>query len=116
MSDIAISITNLSKDYYLYKKPIHRVFETIFSGRKKYHTSFPALSNIDFQVRRGEAIGIIGRNGSGKSTLLQIICNVLQATKGTAVVIMGEYLHYWSWGLGLIPNLLGGKMFFSLLP
>ncbi len=111
MSDIAISVNNLSKDYYLYKKPIHRVFETFFPGRKKYHTSFPALSNIDFQVKRGEAIGIIGRNGSGKSTLLQIICNVLQATKGTATV-NGRISALLELGAGFNPEFTGRENVF----
>lgn len=111
MSDIAISVSNLSKDYYLYKKPIHRVVETLFPGGKKYHTAFPALANIDFQVRRGEAIGIIGRNGSGKSTLLQIISNVLQATKGTATV-NGRISALLELGAGFNPEFTGRENVF----
>jgi ABC-type polysaccharide/polyol phosphate transport system ATPase subunit len=111
MSDLAISVNNLSKDYYLYKRPIHRVFETFFPGRKKYHTSFSALSNIDFQVKRGEAIGIIGRNGSGKSTLLQIICNVLQATQGSAIV-NGRISALLELGAGFNPEFTGRENVF----
>lgn len=111
MSDIAISVNNLSKDYYLYKKPIHRVIETLFPGGKKYHTAFSALSNIDFQVKRGEAIGIIGRNGSGKSTLLQIISNVLQATKGTATV-NGRISALLELGAGFNPEFTGRENVF----
>ena len=111
MSDIAISVNNLSKDYYLYKKPIYRIFESFFPARKKFHTSFSALSNIDFQVNRGEAIGIIGRNGSGKSTLLQIICNVLQATKGTAIV-NGRISALLELGAGFNPEFTGRENVF----
>ncbi len=111
MSDIAISVNNLSKNYYLYQKPIYRVFETFFPSRKKYHTSFAALSNIDFQVRRGESIGIIGRNGSGKSTLLQIICNVLQATKGTTTV-NGRVSALLELGAGFNPEFTGRENVF----
>jgi len=111
MSDIAISVHNLSKDYYLYKKPIHRVVEALFPGGKKYHTAFSALSNVDFQVKRGEAIGIIGRNGSGKSTLLQIISNVLQATKGTATV-NGRISALLELGAGFNPEFTGRENVF----
>lgn len=44
---------------------------------------FPALDGIDFQVRRGEALGIIGRNGAGKSTLLKLISRITAPTEGT---------------------------------
>lgn len=47
---------------------------------------FLALQNIDFQVRKGEAWGIVGTNGSGKSTLLKLICGILKPYKGSVFV------------------------------
>lgn len=47
---------------------------------------FLALQNIDFQVRKGEAWGIVGTNGSGKSTLLKLICGILKPYKGSVSV------------------------------
>ncbi len=47
---------------------------------------FLALQNIDFQVRKGEAWGIVGTNGSGKSTLLKLICGILKPYKGSVYV------------------------------
>lgn len=47
---------------------------------------FLALQNIDFQVRKGEAWGIVGTNGSGKSTLLKLICGILKPYKGSVAV------------------------------
>ncbi|HYK55878.1 MAG TPA: ABC transporter ATP-binding protein, partial [Flavisolibacter sp.] len=46
-----------------------------------------ALKNVSFQLKQGEALGIIGSNGSGKSTLLKIISRIVQPTKG---VIRGK--------------------------
>lgn len=43
------------------------------------------LDNVSFSVRRGEALGIMGRNGGGKSTLLKIICGVYQADRGQVI-------------------------------
>ena len=106
MTDTAISVSNLSKKYYLYKRPIHRVLETFHPFGHKYHTSFAALSNVDFQVRRGESVGIIGRNGSGKSTLLQIICGNLPATGGH-VQVKGRISALLELGAGFNPEFTG---------
>jgi len=85
-SDIAIRVENLSKAYKLYDNPVDRLKESIHPFRKKYHRDFYALNNIDFEVKKGESIGIIGKNGSGKSTLLKILTGVLTPTTGTVIV------------------------------
>ena len=105
-SGIAISIHNLSKEYFLYKKPHHRVIEVFHPLKKNYHTSFTALSDISFQVGRGESVGIIGRNGSGKSTLLQIVCGNLQATSGN-IEVNGRISALLELGSGFNPEFTG---------
>ncbi|MDO4537196.1 MAG: ABC transporter ATP-binding protein [Coriobacteriales bacterium] len=47
---------------------------------------FRALDHVSFDVRRGEAVGLVGTNGSGKSTMLKIIAGVLEATEGSCDV------------------------------
>lgn len=47
---------------------------------------FYALQNVSFNVKRGEAVALIGRNGSGKSTMLKIIAGVLSPTSGSIKV------------------------------
>lgn len=47
---------------------------------------FRALNHINFEVKRGEAFGLVGTNGSGKSTMLKIIAGVLEASAGTCRV------------------------------
>lgn len=85
MENIALSVKNLTKVYSLYDKPIDRLKEAIFSF-KSYHKDFYALDDINFDVKKGESLGIIGVNGSGKSTLLKIITGVLKETKGSVKV------------------------------
>ena len=54
--------------------------------RELMFQEFYALKNINFQVRRGESWGLIGKNGSGKSTLLKLICGILKPYTGTVKV------------------------------
>lgn len=85
--EVLISLNNVGKMYQLFDKPIDRLKYTLFWRLgKSYGREFWALRGVSFDVRRGEAVGILGRNGSGKSTLLQIVAGVLQPTEGNIQV------------------------------
>ena len=84
--NLAISVQGVSKIYKLYDKPIDRLKEAVSLTHKSYHRDFFALSDISFDVKKGETVGIIGTNGSGKSTILKIITGVLSPTTGMAEV------------------------------
>ena len=75
---IVVQVENVSKAYKLYDKPIDRVKEALNPLNVKYHKDFYALKNISLEIKRGQALGIIGRNGNGKSTLLKIIAGDLE--------------------------------------
>jgi teichoic acid transport system ATP-binding protein len=84
--DIAISVEHVSKVYRLYDKPMDRLKEALkLTREKKYHEAH-ALSDVNFNIKRGECVGIIGTNGSGKSTILKIITGVLNPTEGEVKV------------------------------
>jgi lipopolysaccharide transport system ATP-binding protein len=106
MSDIAISLTDISKVYKLYNKHIERLKEAIHPFKKRYHREFYALKNINIKVKKGEIIGIVGRNGSGKSTLLQIISGVRTPSTGKCVV-NGNISALLELGGGFNPELTG---------
>lgn len=78
-----IEVTDVTKVYKLYDKPIDRLKESMSLSHKNYHRDFYALNHISFDVKKGEAVGIIGTNGSGKSTMLKIITGVLTPTAGS---------------------------------
>lgn len=80
MNEIAIQVEHLSKMYKLYRKPSDRLRETL--GIKVDVREHYALKDINFDIRKGETVGIIGTNGSGKSTILKIITGVLNQTEG----------------------------------
>ena len=63
-----------------------RMVEALGLTKKKKYREHFALSDVSFQVKKGECVGIIGTNGSGKSTILKIITGVLNPTGGTLTV------------------------------
>ena len=86
MSDYAISVEHVEKMYKLYDKPTDRLKESLGLTRKKKYKEHYALHDVNFQVNKGETVGIIGTNGSGKSTILKIITGVLNPTAGEVKV------------------------------
>lgn len=90
-NDIMINVDNVSMRFNLASEKVNSLKEYFIKTLKRQisYNDFWALSDISFQVNRGESVGLIGLNGSGKSTLLKIIAGVLKPTKGT-VQVFGE--------------------------
>jgi lipopolysaccharide transport system ATP-binding protein len=81
-----VKAEKLNKCYRLYNKPIDRLKQKLSFGRKRYYEEFQALSDVSFEIIRGETIGVIGPNGAGKSTLLQLICGILHPSSGKIII------------------------------
>ncbi|TJZ77278.1 ABC transporter ATP-binding protein [Chitiniphilus eburneus] len=113
-SELAIKAVNLSKCYHIFEQPRDRLKQFIYpriqgaigQPTKQYYKEFWALENINFEVAKGEAVGIIGRNGSGKSTLLQIITGTLTPTSGS-VETKGRIAALLELGSGFNPEFTG---------
>lgn len=112
--DIAIRVKGLSKSYQIYARPSDRLRQFIAprfqralgATQRQYFRDFWALSDVSFEVKKGETVGIIGRNGSGKSTLLQIICGTLTPTGGI-VETSGQVAALLELGAGFNPEFTG---------
>ena len=109
--DIVIEAKNIGKTYKLYDRHSNRVKEAFHPFRKKYHTTFNALTDLSFSIKRGETVGFVGRNGSGKSTLLQVICGILQPATGT-VHVGGRISALLELGAGFNPEFTGRENVF----
>lgn len=95
MSNIAIEFDHVWKKFKRGEKYdslrdlIPAMTKRLFAGRyngELQEKEFWALKDISFQIRRGEAFGIIGPNGSGKSTMLKLISKIHQPNKGNIKV------------------------------
>jgi ABC-type polysaccharide/polyol phosphate transport system ATPase subunit len=123
--DIVITVNQVSKSYRIWNNPAARLIAPTLEGlgrllplgsqlngkASEYYKDFTALQDISLTVRKGEAVGIIGRNGSGKSTLLQIISGTLQPTAGT-VEINGRIAALLELGSGFNPEFTGRENIF----
>ena len=106
MSEYAIEVTDLTKTYKLYESNKRRIIEGLFPFVKPQYRKFDALNNVNFKIKKGEIVGIIGKNGSGKSTLLKIITGVLNPTLGN-VSVNGRISALLELGAGFNPEYTG---------
>ncbi len=104
--EVIISVKNVSKCFEMYEKPIHRLCQTLCMGKKRFYKEFWALRDVNFEVRKGECVGVIGRNGAGKSTLLQIITGTLAPTTGE-ISVKGRVAALLELGSGFNPEFTG---------
>ncbi|WP_349746937.1 ABC transporter ATP-binding protein [Pseudomonas frederiksbergensis] len=102
----SISVRNLGKAYKVYSNRWSRLVEWLipFSGTR--HTLKWVLNDLSFEIKPGEAMGIIGMNGAGKSTLLKMITGTTQPTHGT-VAIKGRVAALLELGMGFHPDFTG---------
>jgi lipopolysaccharide transport system ATP-binding protein len=107
----ALTVRALSKRYELYERPVDRLLQTLFRGRRQFFREFWALRDVAFELQPGQVLGVVGRNGSGKSTLLQLVAGTLAPTAGE-IVAHGRVAALLELGSGFNPEFSGRENVF----
>ena len=104
----AISVKNLHKSFKLPTERAWGLKQAIFNRLKgiKGYKEQKVLNGINFNIKEGEFVGIVGRNGSGKSTLLKTLAKIYVPEKGS-VEINGQLVPFIELGVGFNPDLSG---------
>lgn len=113
-AEAVITGRNLAKKFTIHHLKTTNLKERLLGmvHRKNYtRETFWALRDVDFEVARGETLGLIGPNGSGKSTLLQLIARIILPDRGT-VTIDGRVAALLELGAGFNPDLSGRENIF----
>jgi ABC-2 type transport system ATP-binding protein len=111
MSDVAVSVENVSKRFRLYHERNQSLKAAIMRGRVSLHNDFWALNDVSFDVPAGSTFGLIGSNGSGKSTLLKCLAKIYYPEKGS-ITANGRVAALLEVGSGFHPELSGRENIF----
>lgn len=113
MSKTIIEISNVSMRFHMDSNRIRSLKEFVTTALhgKLHYEEFTALSQVSFNVKKGETFGLIGRNGAGKSTMLKIIAGILKPTEGN-VKCYGNIVPMLELGSGFDMELTGRENIF----
>jgi lipopolysaccharide transport system ATP-binding protein len=119
--DVVLSVDGVSKKFcrdlkqslmYGVKDIASEVMGTRRPNRTLRAKEFWALNDVSFQVRRGEAVGLVGRNGSGKSTMLRMIAGLIRPDAGS-IKVVGRVAPLIALGAGFNPILTGRENIYA---
>ncbi|MDE5556641.1 MAG: ABC transporter ATP-binding protein [Ruminococcus sp.] len=111
-NDIVIDVKNITKKFRIYFDKGSQLKEKLLFRKRTRYEEREVLKGISFQVRRGEAIGLIGHNGCGKSTTLKLLTKIMYADSGE-IVMKGRVSSLIELGAGFHPDMSGRENIYT---
>ena len=106
MEEYAISVNNVYKKFDVYLDKANTVKEKLLFLSRNRKEKREVLKGISINIKKGEAVALIGTNGSGKSTLLKLMTKILYPNSGE-IIINGKITSLLELGAGFHPDFSG---------
>lgn len=104
--DVVISVDHVSKKFRVYIDKGSQLKEKMLFRERNRYEDRPVLKDISFEVRKGEAIGLVGHNGCGKSTTLKLLTRIMYPDTGK-ITMKGRVVALIELGAGFHPDMSG---------
>lgn len=108
----AIEVRNLTKTFKVYLDKGSQLKEKLLFSKRRRYEERQVLRGISFDVKKGEAIGLIGHNGCGKSTTLKLLSKIIYPDAGT-IEMRGRVSSLIELGAGFHPDMSGRENIYT---
>lgn len=111
-NQIAIDVRDITKNFRIYYDKGAQLKEKLLFRKRSRYEERQVLKGISFQVKKGEAIGLIGHNGCGKSTTLKLLTKIMYPDSGT-ITMHGRVSSLIELGAGFHPDMSGRENIYT---
>ncbi|MGM9579678.1 MAG: ABC transporter ATP-binding protein [Anaerovibrio sp.] len=103
---VVISVNNVKKNYRVYRDKGYSLKEKLLFWQRNSYDVRAVLKGVSFDIKKGEAVGLIGKNGSGKSTMLKLLSRIMYPDSGD-IMVSGRTVSLIELGAGFHPDMSG---------
>ena len=109
----AIEVNNITKSFKVYYDKGSELKEKMLFWKRNKYEMRQVLKGISFNVKKGEAIGLVGKNGCGKSTTLKMLTKIMYPNSGT-IEMCGRVSSLIELGAGFHPDMSGRETYIQM--
>lgn len=111
-NEIAIEVKNVTKSFKVYYDKGRELKEKMLFWKRNRFENRVVLDDVSFSIKRGEAVGLVGKNGCGKSTTLKMLTRIIYPDSGT-ITMHGRVSSLIELGAGFHPDMTGRENIYT---